>query len=70
VSALRHRWQADLEFARAIFSRLYPTPFEMDDVLRLLQEHAELARINDGIARNEGYQRSLHEDGIVRPKEE
>ena len=68
LSALR--WTVDeprdLEFARAIYSRFGSRPFEMNDVLKLLREQPELAEINSGIARNEGYLKSLQEDAVVR----
>lgn len=52
---------ADLEFVRALYTRL-PVDFRMQDVVSLLQAEPELTRINMGIGRNEGYIKSLHED--------
>lgn len=55
---------ADLAFVRAVYGALYPrdAAFTTADVLALLAEHPELARLNAGIATNEGYARSLAED--------
>ncbi len=66
LSALR--WAvdeaADLEFVRAVYGRLGEASetFGMDDVLDLLRRHPELTQINPGLARNEGYARSLRGD--------
>ncbi len=59
------RWTVDypqdLAFARAVYERLYRPGqvFLMDDILALLEREPELARLNAGIARNEGYQKSV-----------
>lgn len=66
-----HRWivddASDLEFVRAVFRELYSQnpAFRMNDVLRLLTERPEIAAINAGTARNEGYRASLRHDRIV-----
>ena len=63
LSALR--WTvdtaADLEFVRAVYGRLGASAETagMDDVLGLLRRHPELAALNRGIARNEGYATSV-----------
>jgi spore coat polysaccharide biosynthesis protein SpsF len=65
-----HRWTLDeprdLAFLQAVFSRLYreDSPFLAADVLRLLEDQPELAMINSGIIRNEGYLKSLSQDGV------
>lgn len=60
-----HRWTIDeprdLEFARAVFP-LLPENFRYTDVIKVLEEHPKLAKINSGIMRNEGYYKSLMED--------
>jgi len=62
------RWTVDeaedLEFVRAVYAELYgPNPaFTTADVLHLLSAQPELARLNDHIPTNEGYDRSLSED--------
>jgi len=66
----RLRWTVDypedLAFARAVYAQLYHgEPFGMEAVLRLLERQPELARLNRGVARNEGYQRSLQHDRPV-----
>jgi spore coat polysaccharide biosynthesis protein SpsF len=61
------RWTVDypedLAFVRAVYDALYDgSPFSMQDVLDLLVRRPELGRINTGIARNAGYERSLAAD--------
>jgi len=66
------RWTVDtdkdLKFVREIYKRLYKKGriFLMRDILTLLEKQPELAGINKGIARNEGYLKSLREDRLVR----
>ncbi|MBI4789816.1 MAG: glycosyltransferase family protein [Chloroflexi bacterium] len=71
VDLSRLRWTVDepqdLEFVRAVYARLHcdgNPPFGMNDVLALLAREPTLTRINTGFARNEGYAKSLREDGI------
>ena len=67
LSALR--WTVDeprdLAFVRAVCNHLDPTTtsFGMAEVLALLQAQPELYQLNTGIMRNEGYQRSLRQEG-------
>lgn len=57
---------ADLEFVRAVYARLGARSlFGMDEVLELLDIEPELARINAGLARNDGYARSLRADAVA-----
>lgn len=69
LSALR--WTVDrpedLAFVRAIYGHLHRpgSVFHMDAILALLERHPELERINQGIRRNEGYEKSLRTDHIV-----
>lgn len=61
------RWtvdtEADLQFTREIYARLYHGQvFFMKDILALLSAEPELARINKGITRYEGYLRSLEQE--------
>jgi spore coat polysaccharide biosynthesis protein SpsF len=72
LSALR--WTVDepqdLEFVRRVYSHLGAVPsFGLAEVLVLLREYPELAAVNVGIERNEGYQKSLREDALVTPLE-
>lgn len=69
------RWTVDepedLVFVEKIFLALYPgkPDFSYGDVLDVLQEHPEWAKINRGFDRNEGYRRSLRkerESGEIR----
>jgi len=68
LSALR--WTVDepgdLEYIRAIYGYLGSSDFDMNDVLVVLRRHPELADLNRGIARNEGYVRSVREDKVVK----
>ena len=62
-----HRWTLDypedLAFTRAVYHHLYHGQvFHMRDVLALLDEHPEIAKINAGHVKNEGYTQSLEED--------
>jgi len=61
------RWtldtEADLQFARAIYARLYHGQvFLMKEILALLQREPQLVLINSGTARNAGYLKSLEQD--------
>ncbi len=69
LSALR--WTVDepedLEFVRRVFQYMRCTPsFGMPQVLDLLQAHPELGQVNAAFERNEGYRKSLNQDGIYR----
>jgi len=57
----------DYEFISKIFKALYDKNnyFGMDEILAFLEEHPDLEMINSSITRNEGYQKSLNEDGII-----
>lgn len=67
------RWTVDepqdLEFVRAVYSFLKNVSFRMTDVLNLLKKHPKLMEINAGIKRNEGYQKSVREDGLIGPEQ-
>lgn len=62
------RWaldrKEDLEFIRTVIESLYPVNpnFGIDDILNFLEYNPDLENINKGIARNEGYLKSLRED--------
>ena len=64
-----HRWTLDeprdYEFLQVVFSRLHRPDqiFLASDVLALLDNEPELININSSIVRNEGYLKSLIEDG-------
>jgi spore coat polysaccharide biosynthesis protein SpsF (cytidylyltransferase family) len=68
----RFRWsvdrEEDLEFVRQVFRHLYQEGqiFYMEDVLKLIEKYPQLADINRDIVANEGYQKSLREDRIVK----
>jgi spore coat polysaccharide biosynthesis protein SpsF len=69
LSALR--WTVDeprdFAFVTAVYEALYPANpvFSTDDILRLLQNHPELARMNGDIQRNEGLLKSLAAEGRI-----
>jgi spore coat polysaccharide biosynthesis protein SpsF (cytidylyltransferase family) len=62
-----YRWTLDqpedFEFIKSVYAAMKKDAFGMDDVLALLGRHPELLGINAGIGRNEGYAKSLREDG-------
>lgn len=64
------RWTVDhpedLAFVRAVYSEFAGREFGLEDVLQLVARQPELARINAAFSRDEGLQRSLREDRIVR----
>lgn len=61
----RMRWtldeKRDYKFIKLVYRKLYKKNriFGMKETLRLLREHPEYQRINQGIKRNEGYLESL-----------
>ena len=55
----------DLEFVRQVYGILGHDDFGMDDIVDLLQSKPELAQINQGIVRNEGYAKSLQNDRLI-----
>jgi spore coat polysaccharide biosynthesis protein SpsF (cytidylyltransferase family) len=66
------RWTVDtdkdLKFVREVYKRLYKKGriFLMRDVLKLLEKQPHLIEINKGIARDEGYLKSLREDKVIK----
>ena len=63
------RWTVDepkdLEFVRQVYGILGNDDFGMNDILDLLQSKPEIAQINQGIVRNEGYAISLKNDRLI-----
>mgnify|MGYP004001692335 CR=1 FL=1 len=62
------RWtvdeEKDLEFVRRIYFEMSPKKiFSMKDILKIVFENPEIQKINSGIMRNEGYMKSLKNDG-------
>ena len=56
-------YKEDLEFVLEVYARLYSRGiFLMSDILALLEANPELAKINEGIARNAGYKASLQKE--------
>ncbi len=68
------RWtvdeSSDFDFVTRVFERLYPSNpgFGMTDVLDLLEQEPDLAKINAGIGRNEGLLKSLEADKVFSRK--
>jgi len=60
------RWTVDrvedLDFVRAIVTRIKKTPILMNDILRLLEKEPQLTEINKNHLIDEGYLKSLNED--------
>jgi spore coat polysaccharide biosynthesis protein SpsF (cytidylyltransferase family) len=68
-----YRWTLDqaedLEFIQKIhkkFEEIHMDEFYMQDIIELLHKYPELANINSGIKRNEGYAKSVNEDKVVK----
>jgi len=72
VNLSRLRWSVDekedLEFVRQVYKHLYKQgqTFYMEDILKLLNKYPDLKRINQGIPSNEGHDKSIREDRIVK----
>lgn len=75
LKSLRHdedlshlRWTVDesrdLDFVRSVFKHLGQASFGMKEILELIRQHPDLVDLNEGIARNEGYAKSLSNDRI------
>lgn len=56
----------DFELVTKIYQALYPANplFTTSHIIELMEQHPELARINNGFARDEGYQISLEQDRV------
>jgi spore coat polysaccharide biosynthesis protein SpsF len=72
VNLAHLRWtvdqKEDLKFVREVYKYLYKEGgiFHMNDVLELLSKYPHLKQINQGIATNAGYAKSLKKDRIAR----
>jgi spore coat polysaccharide biosynthesis protein SpsF len=68
VDLSAQRWTvdepADLELVRAIYRYFKTRDFGMNQIVALLQQYPTLQAINAGFERNEGYHKSLREDGL------
>lgn len=60
----------DLQFTREVYQRLYQKKrfFLMDDILKLLEQHPSLIKINERNEKYEGYLKSLEKDRIEEMK--
>lgn len=54
---------ADLEFVRAIYRHFASDAFGMAQIVKYLHDNPDLNKMNAQFQRNEGYQKSLREDG-------
>jgi spore coat polysaccharide biosynthesis protein SpsF len=66
------RWtvdeRQDLDLVRSIFEALGDGDFGLDEVLALYDARPDLHQVNAGIARNEGYTRSVERDAGTAPQ--
>lgn len=66
-----HRWvlddPEDYEFMKKVYDKLYPNNpnFRMNDLLKFFIKNPEIEKMNKGIKRNEGLEKSLKEDKIL-----
>jgi spore coat polysaccharide biosynthesis protein SpsF len=66
------RWTLDEEkdyrFLAEVFEGLYPADhfFGMDTILKFLRDNPNVEKINSDIMRNEGYQKSLKNDKVIK----
>ena len=59
--------QEDLNFLKAIFKKLRnKEDIHLKDILKILEENPQLIEINSVYKRNEGYQKSLKNDKMIR----
>lgn len=58
----------DYKFLKIIFKKLYPKNpfFGVEEIIDFLKKNPEIEKINSHIGRNEGLQKSLREDRIVK----
>lgn len=70
IDLSKKRWTVDniedYEFAKHVFANVYKKnhSFVMKDVLNYVSDNPAVEKINSHIARNEGYMKSLKEDGL------
>ncbi|MFC1546674.1 cytidylyltransferase domain-containing protein [bacterium] len=66
------RWtldnKEDYDFLNLLYDNLYKKNkfFGMHDILQFLEQNLEIEKINQHIKRNEGYEKSLREDTIIK----
>jgi len=63
----------DYQFIKVVYENLlreYGPSFGMEEILNFLKSHPEIEAINQGIVRNEGYQKSLEKDQILQKEKE
>ncbi|MFC1709968.1 cytidylyltransferase domain-containing protein [Candidatus Omnitrophota bacterium] len=71
VNLIQKRWtldsSEDYEFLKKVFEALYKQNplFGMEEILKFIERHPSVELINQHIARNEGYAKSLKEDHKV-----
>lgn len=70
------RWtldeEADYQFIKYVYKGLFnKNPlFGMKEIIEFLKENPEIEKLNMHISRNEGYKKSLKEDGIIDLKDQ
>ena len=66
-----HRWvldnPEDYEFMKRVYNKLYPIQpnFRLRDLLKFFSKNPKIEKINEGIKRNEGMEKSFKEDKIL-----
>lgn len=67
------RWTVDeprdLDFVRAVYERAGSEMISTEEIVNLLQESPDIAKLNEGIDRNEGILKSLREDLLAQQQE-
>ena len=54
--------EKDLVLVNTIIQKIGKPDFRLKDIMKVIRENPTFLKINKGIERNEGYQKSLHED--------
>lgn len=72
TSRRRLRWtvdsSADLEFVREVYARLRPAEYSWLEALRVIEQEPQLTEINEQGVLNEGFYRSLMQDGLPKAR--
>jgi spore coat polysaccharide biosynthesis protein SpsF len=58
--------EKDLDLVNAIIKKIGKTDFRLKDIIKVIRENPSFLKINKGIERNEGYQKSLKEDHFIK----
>ena len=58
--------EKDLVLVNTIIKKIGKSDFRLKDIMKVIQENPSFLKINIGIERNEGYQKSLNQDHIAK----